>query len=148
MVSTALPAGIELWDAVPAEQLADAKVVSLLQGRVTPDMNFVEKVWALTAQVPAGKVTTYAALAAALDSQAYRAVGMAMNRNPYAPAVPCHRVVGSDGRLTGYAGGLSKKLRLLREEGIRFKETGETLAGEAPERARVELRDVSQVHRF
>ena len=51
-----------------------------------------------------GPHSTSADLAHALGTKAYRAVGNAMNRNPYAPGVPCHRVVGSDGRLTGYAG--------------------------------------------
>jgi methylated-DNA-[protein]-cysteine S-methyltransferase len=93
---------------------------AILGGRLLPEMGFVEKVWALTARIPCGKITTYAELARALGSRGYRAVGLAMNRNPYAPRVPCHRVVGSDGRLTGYAGGLPAKRRMLLEEGIRF----------------------------
>jgi methylated-DNA-[protein]-cysteine S-methyltransferase len=87
-------------------------------GRIVPGMNFNEKVWALTARVPAGKVTTYRHIAEALKSRGYRAVGNALNRNPYAPAVPCHRVVGSNGALTGFAGGLPKKQRLLAGEGV------------------------------
>jgi len=87
-------------------------------GRLDPAMTFNEKVWALTSRIPLGKVTTYGEIARALDSQAYRAVGMALNRNPYAPAVPCHRVVGSDGRLTGFATGLPKKVELLEDEGV------------------------------
>ncbi len=89
-------------------------------GRIKPGMSFNEKVWALTARIPKGKVTTYAHLARALDSRAYRAVGNAMNKNPYAPAVPCHRVVGSDGSLTGFAGGLPKKQAMLKAEGVPF----------------------------
>jgi methylated-DNA-[protein]-cysteine S-methyltransferase len=69
-------------------------------------------------------VTTYARIAQALGSKGYRAVGNALNRNPYAPAVPCHRVVGSDGSLTGFAGGLEKKRELLRREGLRLRENG------------------------
>ena len=88
-------------------------------GQMLPGMNFNQKVWALTARVPAGKVTTYARIAQALGSRGYRAVGNALNRNPYAPAVPCHRVVGSNGSLTGFAGGLEKKRRLLLQEGVR-----------------------------
>jgi methylated-DNA-[protein]-cysteine S-methyltransferase len=91
---------------------------AILAGRITAEMNFMEKVWALCARVPRGKVTTYAAIARALGSNGYRAVGMAMNRNPYAPAVPCHRVVGSDGSLIGFAGGLPKKRLLLSGEGV------------------------------
>ena len=82
-------------------------------------MNFNQKVWAVCARVPRGKVTTYAAIARRLGTQAYRAVGNALNKNPYAPKIPCHRVVGSDGRLTGFAGGLPKKEQLLTNEGVR-----------------------------
>lgn len=87
-------------------------------GRIVPGMTFNQKVWALTARVPKGKVTTYAELARALGTKAYRAVGNAMNKNPFAPGVPCHRVVGSNGSLTGYAGGLEKKREMLIEEGV------------------------------
>ena len=87
-------------------------------GRIVPGMSFNQKVWALTARVPAGKVTTYGQIAEALGTKGYRAVGNALNRNPYAPAVPCHRVVGGDGSLTGFAGGLEKKRRLLAAEGV------------------------------
>lgn len=87
-------------------------------GRVGDDMTFQQRVWALTARIPVGKVTTYGALAAAMGTRAHRAVGQALGRNPYAPAVPCHRVVGSDGRLTGFAGGLPAKQRLLEAESV------------------------------
>ena len=90
-------------------------------GRVLPGMTFNQRVWALTARIPVGKVVTYADLAAALGSKGYRAVGNALNRNPYAPGVPCHRVVGSDGKLTGFAGGLPKKEQLLLDEGVRVR---------------------------
>ena len=87
-------------------------------GRLDDDMTFNERVWALTAQVPAGRVTTYAEIARRMGTRGYRAVGHALGRNPYAPAVPCHRVVGSDGRLTGFAGGLDRKRELLEGEGV------------------------------
>ena len=74
-------------------------------GRIVPGMTFNQKVWALCARVPAGKVTTYGEIAKALKTKGYRAVGNALNKNPYATAVPCHRVVGSTGELTGFAGG-------------------------------------------
>jgi methylated-DNA-[protein]-cysteine S-methyltransferase len=90
-------------------------------GKIVKGMNFNQKVWALTARIPRGKVATYADIARALNSNAYRAVGNALNKNPYAPTVPCHRVVGHDGNLTGFAGGIPKKLRLLKDEGITFK---------------------------
>ena len=94
---------------------------SIKAGVIKPSMNFNEKVWALTARIPKGKVTTYAAIARKLDTKAYRAVGNAMNRNPFAPIVPCHRVVGSDGKLTGFAQGLPKKAAMLRAEGVQVE---------------------------
>src|SRR6478672_3310901 len=93
-------------------------------GRVHNAMSFNQKVWALTAQIPKGQVTTYAEIARQLKSKGYRAVGNALNRNPYAPAVPCHRVVGSNGALTGFAGGLAKKQQLLAAEGVRLSTGG------------------------
>jgi methylated-DNA-[protein]-cysteine S-methyltransferase len=87
-------------------------------GRITKDMTFNQKVWALTSRIPKGKVVTYACIARKLNSNGYRAVGNALNKNPYAPAVPCHRVVGSSGALTGFAGGLPKKQAMLSAEGV------------------------------
>ncbi|MGD0387530.1 MAG: MGMT family protein [Tepidisphaeraceae bacterium] len=103
--------------------MTDATVeleTQIRRGRIVPGMSFAQKVWAVTARIPRGRVATYADLARSLKSTAYRAVGQALHRNPYAPGVPCHRVVGSDGRLTGYAKGLPAKKRLLEEEGIFF----------------------------
>jgi methylated-DNA-[protein]-cysteine S-methyltransferase len=77
-------------------------------------------------RVPFGEVTTYGALAGRVGRpRAARAVGGALNRNPIAIVVPCHRVVGSTGSLVGYAGGIDKKLALLRLEGA-LDDTGET----------------------
>jgi methylated-DNA-[protein]-cysteine S-methyltransferase len=81
-------------------------------------MGFNENVWKLCKQIPKGKVTTYKLIADELGNKAYRAVGGALNKNPYWPEVPCHRVVGSDGSLTGFASGLDKKRDLLIAEGI------------------------------
>ena len=70
------------------------------------------------AKVPYGETTTYGALAARVGRpRAARAVGTVMNRNRHPIVLPCHRVVGSTGNLVGYAGGLDKKLSLLRLEG-------------------------------
>lgn len=91
---------------------------SIFAGKIIDGMNFNQKCWALLRRIPPGKVATYGDLAHALGTKAYRAVGNAMNRNPYAPGVPCHRVVGSDGHLTGFAGGLKKKRELLESEGV------------------------------
>jgi len=90
-------------------------------GQIVAGMTFNEKVWAVTSRIPCGKVVTYGQIADLLGTRAYRAVGNAMNRNPYAPKVPCHRVVGSNGQLTGFATGLEKKRRLLMGEAVPFK---------------------------
>lgn len=87
-------------------------------GRIVDGMSFNQKVWALTSRIPKGRVTTYGELARALGGKAYRAIGNAMNKNPYAPGVPCHRVVGGDHSLTGYAHGLKKKRQMLVDEGV------------------------------
>ncbi|MBS3071924.1 MGMT family protein [Candidatus Pacearchaeota archaeon] len=79
---------------------------------------FNEKCYSLLKTVPKGKVTTYKAMAAALNTKAYRAIGNAMNRNPFAPEVPCHRVVKSTGEIGGYALGVKNKIKLLNKEGI------------------------------
>lgn len=79
---------------------------------------FDERCYALLKTVPKGKVTTYKEIAHALGSRAYRAVGNAMNRNPHAPRIPCHRVVQTSGIIGGYAYGTPKKIALLRKEGI------------------------------
>jgi methylated-DNA-[protein]-cysteine S-methyltransferase len=101
-----------------------ATKAAILTGRIGRGMSFQEKVWTLCARVPRGKVTTYGAIARALGSTAAsRAVGAALGRNPYAPQVPCHRVVAADGKLTGYsgAGGLALKKSLLEKEGVRVR---------------------------
>ena len=87
-------------------------------GVITDSMTFQQRVWAMTARIPHGKVSTYAKLADMLGTRAYRAVGSALGKNPYAPQVPCHRVVGSDGKLTGFFHGLDAKESLLKAEGI------------------------------
>lgn len=81
-------------------------------------MNFNEHCYALLKKVPKGKVVTYKSLAKAMNSKAYRAVGNAMNKNPYAPKVPCHRVVKTDGSIGGFASGPKKKIAMLKHEGV------------------------------
>jgi len=74
----------------------------------------------LKSNVPAGSVITYGNLAMLMGHpNAYRAVGSAMNKNPYAPEVPCHRVVKSNGELGEYAFGSALKQKRLQEEGIK-----------------------------
>ena len=82
--------------------------------------DFQRRVWHVLASVPWGTTTTYGAIAARLDLPpgASRAVGAANGANPLPIVLPCHRVIGSDGTLTGYAGGLERKARLLRLEGV------------------------------
>lgn len=81
---------------------------------------FQRSVWRALAALPRGATTTYGALAAALGRpSAARAVGAAVGRNPLSIVVPCHRVLGQGGALTGYAGGLERKRALLELEGAR-----------------------------
>ena len=79
---------------------------------------FAERCYTALKRVPKGKVTTYAALASAINSKAVRAVGTAMSKNPNAPQVPCHRVVRSNGEIGNYAGGVRRKIELLQAEGL------------------------------
>jgi len=75
---------------------------------------FQQSVWALLQRIPYGETRSYGQLAAELgDSRLARDVGVANARNPIAVIVPCHRVIGADGRLVGYAGGLERKRFLL-----------------------------------
>jgi len=80
--------------------------------------SFNERCYEVLKKVPKGKVTTYKEIAKRLKSKGYRAVGNAMNKNPYAPRVPCHRVVCSDGKVGGFAHGTKKKIEMLRKEGV------------------------------
>ncbi len=80
---------------------------------------FQQRVWQALRTIAYGRVTSYSALAAAIGAPAAaRAVGAAVGRNPVSIVVPCHRVLGHDGGLTGYAGGLARKRALLEREGV------------------------------
>ncbi|MEI5584329.1 MULTISPECIES: methylated-DNA--[protein]-cysteine S-methyltransferase [unclassified Agromyces] len=80
--------------------------------------DFQQAVWAMLREIPFGETVTYGELAARLgDRNLARRVGNAVGRNPISILVPCHRVVGADGSLTGYAGGFERKRRLLELEG-------------------------------
>jgi methylated-DNA-[protein]-cysteine S-methyltransferase len=84
---------------------------------------FQTAVWDLLREIPYGELTTYGALAQAVAARlgkarmSAQAVGVAVGRNPVSIIIPCHRVVGADGSLTGYGGGLPLKIRLLEHEG-------------------------------
>ena len=84
--------------------------------------SFNERCYDLLIKVPRGKVITYKEIAERLNSKAYRAVGNAMNKNPYAPKVPCHRVIKSNGKVGGFASGTNNKIKMLRKEGIVIKD--------------------------
>jgi methylated-DNA-[protein]-cysteine S-methyltransferase len=80
---------------------------------------FQRAVWAALLAIEPGHTSTYGAVARAAGSPAaVRAAGAAIGRNPVGVIVPCHRVIGADGSLTGYAGGLQRKERLLQHEGV------------------------------
>ena len=90
---------------------------------LSPDgTTFQQAVWEILKTIPYGETTTYGAIAKQLEKNTGRrmsaqAVGGAVGRNPISILIPCHRVIGADGRLTGYAGGLTRKEYLLRLEG-------------------------------
>jgi methylated-DNA-[protein]-cysteine S-methyltransferase len=99
----------------------EAPVVDFaLAPRGTP---FQEAVWGLLLEIPYGGLTTYGAMARRMaakmgvKSMSAQAVGGAVGHNPISIVIPCHRVVGSNGSLTGYAGGIDRKTLLLRLEG-------------------------------
>jgi methylated-DNA-[protein]-cysteine S-methyltransferase len=86
--------------------------------------SLTQKIYEITRQIPVGKVATYGQLARLAGSpKAARAVGGAMAANPDAPNTPCHRVVASNGKLTGYSaeGGVEGKRKMLIKEGVQFK---------------------------
>ena len=80
---------------------------------------FRQAVWNILLTIPRGQTMTYGEIARRLGVHSAQAVGGAVGHNPISILIPCHRVVGSDGSLTGYAGGLDRKTRLLQLEGAR-----------------------------
>jgi methylated-DNA-[protein]-cysteine S-methyltransferase len=81
--------------------------------------SFQNQVWTRLLEIPFGHTSTYQAIANSINkAKAFRAVGAANGRNPISIIIPCHRVIGSDGKLTGYGGGLWRKEWLLKHEGI------------------------------
>src|SRR3989338_1721840 len=85
-----------------------------------------DQVYTVCKKIPKGKVTTHKEIAKALNTKAYQAIDQALKRNPYAPEVPCHRVVSSTGNLHGFKGkrngkAIEEKKYLLKKEGIEIK---------------------------
>ncbi|MFZ9920982.1 MAG: MGMT family protein [Terrimicrobiaceae bacterium] len=103
-------------------------MTSMRQTAKTPT-DFESRVYEAAAKIPHGSVTTYGAIASAIGSGSARAVGQALRKNPFAPEVPCHRVVRSDGSLGGFFGKtsgaiLTRKRSLLEGEGVCFDTAG------------------------
>ena len=120
----------EEMDAAPLLLQAERELEEYFAGRRTAfsvplsmhGTPFQMEVWAALRTIPYGETSSYAALAAQIGRpRACRAVGMANHVNPLPILVPCHRVVGADGHLTGYAGGLDVKKYLLELEGAHVK---------------------------
>ncbi len=122
--------GYEPEKELPVFQQTEAWLAAYFEGRdpgFTPPLHlegsaFRQRVWAQLKKIPYGQTVTYGEIADALALEsghrpAPRAVGGAVGHNPVSLIVPCHRVLGAGGRLTGYAGGLERKLALLRLEG-------------------------------
>ena len=78
--------------------------------------DFQKKVWAELMNIPYGNTASYGSVAQKLACRSARAVGTAVGRNPVSIIIPCHRVLGAGGKLTGYAGGIERKLKLLELE--------------------------------
>jgi len=113
VVTAAAPHIRSVLDAFFAGELAALDAIDVQTGG-TP---FQRRVWAALRRIPAGTTTTYSRLANDTgQAGASRAVGLANGANPIAIVVPCHRVIGADGLLTGYAGGVERKRWLLEHE--------------------------------
>lgn len=111
----------------PLLKQAASQLTEYLEGRRTAcslplnplGTQFQQKVWKALQDIPYGETCTYKDIAKAVDSpNAFRAVGMANRNNPLPILIPCHRVIGADGSLTGYAWGLEKKEFLLSLENL------------------------------
>jgi O-6-methylguanine DNA methyltransferase len=110
------PAPLAMINALAAYFAGDLDAISKLRV-ATGGTPFQREVWAALRRIPAGRTTSYGELAAELGHRgASRAVGLANGSNPIAIVVPCHRVIGANGALTGYAGGLPRKRWLLEHE--------------------------------
>lgn len=133
----------EIRDGLPVFRQAAAWLDAYFAGEVPPALPplapkgspFRQAVWKLLLEIPQGQTTTYGALAQRLREQgvfaAPQAVGGAVGHNPISILIPCHRVVGTDGSLTGYAGGIAVKRNLLKLEGVDVTELSVSKKGTA-----------------
>jgi methylated-DNA-[protein]-cysteine S-methyltransferase len=115
--------------ASPHSKTKTMTALALLSSGQIPLTTFQAKVYHALVKVPEGKVTTYKELGLAIDCRSAHAIGQALKRNPYAPTVPCHRVVQSDLSLGGFGGTRSgakidRKIALLQSEGVRLNGNG------------------------
>jgi methylated-DNA-[protein]-cysteine S-methyltransferase len=107
-----------LTDAVSAYFAGELKAIDTLPVE-TPGTSFQRQVWRALREIPCGTTISYATLAERIGRPtAVRAVGLANGSNPVGVVVPCHRVIGSDGSLTGYGGGIERKRWLLAHESV------------------------------
>ena len=110
----------------PLLKKAAAQIIEYLEGKrkafdfpitFSEGTDFQRKVWQALLEIPYGETRSYKDIAVSVGNpKASRAVGRANNRNPLSILVPCHRVIGADGSLAGYGGGLDKKIKLLEIE--------------------------------
>jgi len=127
-----IPGSLVSHDKAPVFSLARSWLDEYFAGKQPPlsdlpyapiGSSFRQIVWGLLCKIPYGETTTYGELAKAVASltgtatMSSQAVGGAVGRNPISIIIPCHRVVGTNGSLTGYAGGIRKKIHLLEHEG-------------------------------
>lgn len=111
-----------LYGNIDYPHMAPASMTDIIKTIESSNLSpLAKQVYLLLLTIPKGKVTTYKVLGDALGTKGYRAVGRILGQNPYIPLVPCHRVVASDGRLHGYAGGVEKKQSILLAEGVWVK---------------------------
>lgn len=122
------PHGVQLLETAVLK-LAASQLQAYLEGSLQEftlplepiGTDFMRRVWQALGEIPFGKTVSYKELAMVIGSpQASRAVGQANNRNPLPILIPCHRVIGADGKLAGYRGGIELKRKLLELEGVQF----------------------------
>jgi methylated-DNA-[protein]-cysteine S-methyltransferase len=112
----------------------DAQALKVVRW-TTGGTEFQRKVWKALTTIPVGETWSYAQLATAIGKpKAVRAVGLANGANPVPIVIPCHRVIGANGSLTGFGGGLERKRWLLRHEGAAFNDTAAARETRAVER--------------